>query len=182
MCQRLLENKVLELNISYYSRSYYSEWIPEFSNSIKPLTSCKSFPLSSKNVATFECLISRKQSESLMLLPSTRAYPWCIFHEPQAENLPGRKRTAKSRPTTYNPERNGQVERNNRIIWKVVEMSLNCKNLAVKKGKMFFQMNSILSSLYYEQLHEQFFRFRCHSSPGVSIPTWVAEPFPGLLK
>ena len=34
--------------------SYYSQWIPEFSNRIKPLTSCKSFPLSPEAVTTFE--------------------------------------------------------------------------------------------------------------------------------
>ena len=36
--------------------SYYAQWIPEFSNHIKPLTNCKSFPLSSENAATFEGL------------------------------------------------------------------------------------------------------------------------------
>ena len=32
--------------------SYCSQWIPEFSNRIKPLTSCKSFPLSPEAVTT----------------------------------------------------------------------------------------------------------------------------------
>ena len=36
--------------------SYYSQWIPEFSNRIKPLTSCKSFPLSPEAVTTFHSL------------------------------------------------------------------------------------------------------------------------------
>ena len=36
--------------------SYYSQWIPEFSNHIKPLTSCKSFPLSPEAVTTFDSL------------------------------------------------------------------------------------------------------------------------------
>ena len=36
--------------------SYYSQWIPEFSNGIKPLTSCKSFPLSPEAVTTFDSL------------------------------------------------------------------------------------------------------------------------------
>ena len=36
--------------------SYYSQWIPEFSNRIKPLTSCKSFPLSPEAVTTFDSL------------------------------------------------------------------------------------------------------------------------------
>ena len=36
--------------------SYYSQWIPEFSNRIKPITSCKSFPLSQEAVEAFENL------------------------------------------------------------------------------------------------------------------------------
>ena len=36
--------------------SYYSQWIPEFSNCIKPLTCCKSFPLSPEAVTTFDSL------------------------------------------------------------------------------------------------------------------------------
>ena len=36
--------------------SYYSQWIPEFSNRIKPLTSCKSFPLSPEAGTTFDSL------------------------------------------------------------------------------------------------------------------------------
>ena len=36
--------------------SGYSQWIPEFSNRIKPLTSCNSFPLSPEAVTTFDSL------------------------------------------------------------------------------------------------------------------------------
>ena len=36
--------------------SYYSQWIPEFSDRIKPITSCNTFPLSLEAVDTFESL------------------------------------------------------------------------------------------------------------------------------
>eukprot|EP00794_Sanderia_malayensis_P013431 gene13431-14811_t len=36
--------------------SYYSQWVPNFSDRIKPLTSCKSFPLSSEAQQAFEDL------------------------------------------------------------------------------------------------------------------------------
>ena len=36
--------------------SYYSQWIPTFSDRIKPITSCKSFPLSQQAVEAFESL------------------------------------------------------------------------------------------------------------------------------
>ena len=36
--------------------SYYSQWIPEYSDRIKPITSCKSFPLSQKAIQAFQNL------------------------------------------------------------------------------------------------------------------------------
>ena len=36
--------------------SYYSRWIPAFSDKLKPLSSCKTFPLSQEAVDAFECL------------------------------------------------------------------------------------------------------------------------------
>ena len=36
--------------------SYYSQWIPKFSDPIKPLSSCKTFPLPSTAVEAFESL------------------------------------------------------------------------------------------------------------------------------
>ena len=44
------------LNKCLWLFSYYSQWIPEFSNRIKPLKSCKSFPLSPEAVTTFDSL------------------------------------------------------------------------------------------------------------------------------
>ena len=38
--------------------SYYSQWAPSFSDRIKPITSCKSFPLSSETKQAFEDLKS----------------------------------------------------------------------------------------------------------------------------
>ena len=38
--------------------SYYSQWVPNFSDRIKPITSCKSFPLSSEAEQAFEDLKS----------------------------------------------------------------------------------------------------------------------------
>lgn len=36
--------------------SYYSQWIPQYSDRIKPITSCKSFPLSQEAVQAFQSL------------------------------------------------------------------------------------------------------------------------------
>ena len=57
------DDSVRELRILHDSKAlkrclglffYYSQWIPEFSNRIKPITSCKSFLLSQEAVEAFE--------------------------------------------------------------------------------------------------------------------------------
>ena len=50
----LRDSKSLNRRLGLFS--YYSQWIPEFSERIKPLTSCKSFPLSPEAVTTFDSL------------------------------------------------------------------------------------------------------------------------------
>ena len=47
-------SKALKRSLGLFS--YYSQWIPEFSNRIKPITSCKSFPLSQEAMEAFESL------------------------------------------------------------------------------------------------------------------------------
>ena len=54
--------------------SYYSQWIPEFSNRIKPLTSSKSFPLAPEAVTTFENL--KKAVEEAFVAAIDEAVPF----------------------------------------------------------------------------------------------------------
>ena len=49
-------SKSLNRCLGYFS--YCSQWVPSFSNRIKPITSCKSFPLSSEAKQAFEDLKS----------------------------------------------------------------------------------------------------------------------------
>ena len=108
-----------------------------------------------------------------------------MSHELQAF-LAG-KGIATSRTTSYNPEGNGQVERYNGIIWKAVEMALDSNNLPVKYWQdvlpdVLHSIRSLLCTATNETPHERFFRFPRRSSSGASIPTWMAEPGPVLLK
>ena len=49
--------------------SYYSQWIPKFSDRIRPIAGCKSFPLTQQAIGAFESL--KKMSKSLQ---STRVF------------------------------------------------------------------------------------------------------------
>ena len=81
------------------------------------------------------------------------------------------KGVASSRTTSYNPEKNGQAERCNGVIWKAVTMSLKSKNLP-----------SLLCTATNETPHKRFFGFSRRSSAGASIPTWLATPGPTYIK
>ena len=48
------DSKSLKRSLGLFS--YYSKWIPEYSDRIKPITNCKSFPLSQQAVQAFESL------------------------------------------------------------------------------------------------------------------------------
>ena len=49
-------NSIKSLNRCKGLFSYYSQWIPEFSDRISPINSCKTFPLSADAIAAFESL------------------------------------------------------------------------------------------------------------------------------
>jgi len=54
LLELLLPQKSLNRCLGLFS--YYSQWVPNFSDRIKPITSCKSFPLSSEAEQAFEDL------------------------------------------------------------------------------------------------------------------------------
>ncbi|XP_048583013.1 uncharacterized protein LOC125561953 [Nematostella vectensis] len=97
------------------------------------------------------------------------------------------KGVATSRTTAYNPEGNGQVERYNGVVWKAISASLKSKNLPVKRWQevlpdVLHSIRSLLCTATNETPHERFFGFPRRSSSGSSIPTWMSEPGPVLLK
>lgn len=56
--------------------AYYSQWIPEFSDRIKPITSCKSFPLSQQAVQAFESL--KKTVEEAVVVAIDDSVPFDV--------------------------------------------------------------------------------------------------------
>ena len=53
--------------------SYYSRWIPAYPDRVKPLSSCKSFPLSQEAIEAFESL--RTSIENAVVILLMRIYP-----------------------------------------------------------------------------------------------------------
>ncbi|MCP4800870.1 MAG: DDE-type integrase/transposase/recombinase, partial [bacterium] len=97
------------------------------------------------------------------------------------------KGIATSRTTSYNPAGNGQVERYNGVVRKAIETSLKSKNLHPKYWQVVLpdalhSIRSLLCTATNETPHERMFRFPRRSSSGASVPTWMAEPGPVLLK
>ena len=63
--------------------SYYSQWIPKFSDQIKPLAGCKSFPLSPPAVEAFESL--KKTIEDAVVTAIDESIPFEV--EPDASDV-----------------------------------------------------------------------------------------------
>ena len=97
------------------------------------------------------------------------------------------KGVATSRTTSYNPEGNGPVERYNGIIWKAIVTCLKSKNLPVKYWQdvladALHSVRSLLCTATNETPHERFFGFSQRSTVGSSIPSWLLQPGPVLIK
>ena len=94
---------------------------------------------------------------------------------------------ATSKTTPYHPIGNGQVERYNGIIWKSVRLSLKSMNLPDSRWELalpdaLHSIRSLLSTSTNATPHERFFNFQRRSSFGTSLPSWLQNPGPVLLR
>ncbi|KAG8173283.1 hypothetical protein JTE90_009856 [Oedothorax gibbosus] len=94
---------------------------------------------------------------------------------------------ATSRTTAYNPQGNGQVERYNGIVWKTVLLALNSKGLGTERWEETLQpalhsIRSLLCTSTNATPHERMFNHPRRSFNGRSLPTWLTQPGPVLMK
>ena len=92
-----------------------------------------------------------------------------------------------SRTTAYNPACNGQVEKYNGTIWKVVTMALKTRGLpmACWQGVLpdaLHSLHSLLCTATNCSPHERLLKYARRSSVGGSVPSWLITPGPVLLK
>ncbi|NRB15973.1 MAG: DDE-type integrase/transposase/recombinase [Rhizobiales bacterium] len=94
---------------------------------------------------------------------------------------------ASSRTTSYNPEGNGQIEKENSTVWKAITLSLKSKNLPISSWQdvlpdVLHATRSLLCTATNVTPHERLFQYPRKSTAGVSLPTWLTHPGPVLLK
>ena len=97
------------------------------------------------------------------------------------------KGVVMSRTTSYNPAGNGQVEKYNGTIWKVVTTYLKSKALPAEYWQevlpdVLHSVRSLLCTATNETPHERFLGFPSRSLTGSSIPTWLTVPGPVYVK
>lgn len=94
---------------------------------------------------------------------------------------------AFSRNTAYTPQRNGQVERYNRRIWKTVLLALNSKGVKKEHWENMIQppqhsVRSLLCTAINATLYEPMYTHPRRSFNGRSLPTCLTQPGPSLMK
>jgi transposase InsO family protein len=94
---------------------------------------------------------------------------------------------ATSRTTSYNPQCNGQVERLNNTLWKSISLCLRSKNLEISDWETVLpetlhSIRSLLNTATNATPHERMFSFNRRSPVGTTLPNWLMQPGPVLLK
>ena len=94
---------------------------------------------------------------------------------------------AASRTTPYNPAGNGQVEVENRSVWKAITLALKSKNLPINQWQevlpqVLHSLRSLLCTSTNATPHDRIFTYPRRSTTGVSLPEWLSKPGLVLLR
>lgn len=94
---------------------------------------------------------------------------------------------AFSNSTKYNPRGNGQVERYNGVIWKGCQLALRNRNLPLSHWEQVLPevlhcQRTLLCTATNATPHEKLFSFTRRSASGQSLPSWLLERGPVLVK
>ncbi|CAK1591212.1 unnamed protein product [Parnassius mnemosyne] len=94
---------------------------------------------------------------------------------------------ATSRTTPYNPQGNGQVERLNGTLWRAIQLSLRSKNMDISNwesvlSNALHSLRSLLCTTTNVTPHERMFNHPRRSPNGKSLPTWLINSGPVLIK
>ena len=97
------------------------------------------------------------------------------------------KGVATSHSSIYHPEGNSQVERSIGSVWQAVKLALKSRGLPVHRWEdvlpdVVHSMRSLLCTTSNATPHELFFNFKRKTFCGPSLPTWLMEPGPVLIR
>lgn len=97
------------------------------------------------------------------------------------------KGVATSNSTPYHPQGNGQAERYVGVVWKTIQLALKSLKLSDKHWEqvlpqVLHSMRSLLCTTTNCTPHERFFKFQRRTTHGNSLPSWLMNPGPVLLR
>ena len=94
---------------------------------------------------------------------------------------------ASSKSSPYHPTGNSQAERYIGIVWKSICLSLKSNNLPLSCWETVLpnaihSIRSLLNTTTNATPHELFFNFHRSSRCGRSLPAWLSNPGPVMLR
>ena len=94
---------------------------------------------------------------------------------------------ATSNTTPYNPRGNGQCERYNGVIWNGIMLALESRKLPLNCWEevltdVLHSIRSLLCTATNQTPHERMFHHPRRSTLGTTLPGWLCNPGPVLLK
>ena len=112
---------------------------------------------------------------------------WKSFKAKELKDYFLAKGIPTSYSTPYHPLGNSQVERYNGIVWQAICSLLKSKGLEPRHWQSVLNaalhgIRSLLCTATNQTPHERFFGFARRSSFGTSLPRWLSEPGPVLLR